>query len=82
MLVQEMVRLLVAVAVGLATLFGILVPTAFAGDPTITYIVPIVAGSDDGSESRPMMPDLIFVDGSGMPTHLRQFIEQVVIINF
>jgi len=28
------------------------------------------------------MPDLIFADGSGMPTHLRQYMGQVVVINF
>lgn len=28
------------------------------------------------------MPDLIFADGSGMPIHLRQFVGQVVVINF
>lgn len=58
------------------------VSTAFGGEPSLTYIVPIAAGSSDGASSRPTLPDLIVTDGSGMPAHLRQFSGQVVVLNF
>jgi thiol-disulfide isomerase/thioredoxin len=77
-----MARLLITAAVALATTCAILVSTAFGGERGITYIVPAAAGSDDGATPRPTMPDMIFADGSGMPTHLRQFVGQVVVINF
>jgi thiol-disulfide isomerase/thioredoxin len=77
-----MIRLFSTVALALTMSFAILIATAFGGESGLTYIVPVAAGSDDGADVRPQMPDLIFADASGMPTHLRQFQGQVVILNF
>ncbi len=77
-----MIRLFITAVVGLATIGASLCSTAFGGEAGLTYIVPSAAGSDDGAAPRPTMPDLIFADGSGMPVHLRQYMGQVVVINF
>jgi thiol-disulfide isomerase/thioredoxin len=77
-----MFRFAVIAAVALATSCAILTSAAFGGERGLTYIVPSAAGSSDGPAERPLIPDLIFADGSGMPTHLRQYVGQVVIINF
>jgi thiol-disulfide isomerase/thioredoxin len=77
-----MARFTITTVIGLILIGAMSVSTAFGGERGITYIVPSAAGSDDGPSARPMMPDLIFADGSGLPTHLRQFVGQVVVINF
>jgi thiol-disulfide isomerase/thioredoxin len=77
-----MTRLFASIVTVLATACVALASTAIGGESGLTYIVPSAAGSDDGARARPTMPDMIFADGSGMPTHLRQFVGQVVVINF
>ena len=80
LLVGDMVRLFIS---ALLLLTGAVSASgAIGGEPDLTYIVPSAAGSGDGPAARPLMPDLIFADGSGMPTHLRQYSGMVVIINF
>ncbi|MTJ79851.1 MAG: TlpA family protein disulfide reductase [Telmatospirillum sp.] len=62
---------------------GLIPPGGAKGsEPRLTYIVPAAAESDDGEPERFKIPDLIFADGSGMPTHLAQFSGRVVILTF
>ena len=47
------------------------------------YIVPGAAGSTDGPDARPVFPDLLLVDGSGLPFRLARYLGQnVVVIEF
>ena len=80
-----MVRALVtAAALGLAG--AVCLSAAEGAEGGLSYIVPAAAGSADGQsdapDQRPAMPDLIFADGSSLPVHLRQYLGQVVVINF
>ncbi|MDR3441155.1 TlpA disulfide reductase family protein [Telmatospirillum sp.] len=77
-----MIRLFAAAIFCLIGAVAVPVSAAPGGEPRLTYIVPAAAESDDGTAVRPMMPDLVFADGSGMPQHLTQFRGQVVIVNF
>lgn len=48
----------------------------------LTYIVPAAAGSFDAPQTRPPAPDMLFLDASGLPQHLRVFLGQVVVLTF
>ena len=75
-----MVRLSSAVAAfGLALACTALAPAAQGAEQTLTYIVPVAAGSAD---VRPPVPDLLISDGSGMPVHVSRYLGKVVLLNF
>lgn len=48
----------------------------------LPYMVPALAQSDDARDARPVVPDLIFADGSNQPAHLNRYLGQLVIVNF
>lgn len=78
----KMVRLFVTTLVGLLVASAALAFPASAGEPGLTYIVPIASGSDDGATARRQLPDMLFADASGVPVHLRQFAGKVVVLTF
>lgn len=62
--------------------FRVLRAVFWAALVALPYMVPAVAQSDDAIEARPVVPDLVFADGSGQPAHLNRYLGQLVIVNF
>lgn len=60
-----------------ATLGGA-ISAAASEDSGLNYMVPVAAESTE----RPMLPDYLFADGSGLPVHLSRYRGQVVILTF
>jgi peroxiredoxin len=69
-------------ALGMVAVFALCIPTARSAERGPTYIVPVAAGSAEDPGLRPLMPDMLLADGSGMPIHLSRYFGNVVVVNF